>query len=267
MKINFFLILSLFILLVSCGNKNISTNTKKDVGPEVQAPVEREEEINLYSGTYLAKFETLNSQFNGNIPGSMTIHFKEERVYFYIRLFGAHPRAWHPQKMYLGNRCPNLEDDSNNDGFLDINEVEKVVGKIIIPIDANLSTQNAGKNFYPTGDLSGNYSYERLTRIQSLIDDLRKDDFDPEDNLVKLKPDESLQIEGRPIVIYGTGSEVILPESITTQGELKPFKTFPIVCGILKKIENFPGVPDLEIIPGPVEPMPEEKPEEEEMSN
>jgi len=267
MKFNLFLVFIFLILTLSCGKKDSSNVSKNANNPDVQSPEEREEESTSYKGTYLAKFETLNPQLNGNVPGSMTIHFKEERVYFYVRLFGAHPKAWHPQKMYLGTRCPTIDDDLNKDGFLDINEVESVVGKIIIPIDANLSTQNAGKNFYPTGDLSGNYSYERLTRIGSLIDDLRNEDFDPEDNLVKLQSNESLQIEGRPVVIYGTGSEVVLPETITTQQELKPFKTFPIVCGILKKVETFPGVPDLEIIPGPVEPIPEESPEDEEISN
>lgn len=256
----------ILILIYSCGKKdntsnqkNLSTNEKPD------KPLEREEvnpkpkpataeEISYHqSGTFLAKFETLNTKINGNVPGSSTIFFQEERIYTYVRLFAGFPKVWHQQKVYNGNECPKLKDDINMDGFLDINEVEKIVGKVLLPLDANISSQNAGKNFYPIADESGSYSYERITRFQNLEKDLKSKDLNPEDNVMKLDPEDFLKIENKVIIIYGISSEVPLPETVSGQGKYEAFQTFPVACGKYQKVQNFPGKPYSEEIPGPIE--------------
>lgn len=266
----FFFWIFLLFLISSCGKEsekktpqkreglpttpNIDTEVPTEDLPPPPIEEERIDELTFYrDSTYLAKFNTLNSQINGNVPGSATLHFKEEKIYAYVRIFAGFPNAWHQQKIYDGSRCPTLEDDLNGDGFLDINEVEKITGNVLIPLDANISSQKAGKNIYPVGDESGNYFYERITKFESFLRDLKSEDSTKEDNIIKLGLEESLIIESRPVVIFGVGPEVSLPETVSSYGQHKPFQTFPIVCGILQKVHSFPGEVDTGEIPGPIE--------------
>ena len=255
------------IFLLSCEkkenpkNKNLPPRpTEREISPETDtsegsAPrIPSEEEIAYYySGTFLAKFETLNPNVNGNVPGSSTIHFSQEKIYAYVRLFGGSPSAWHQQKIYNGSQCPTIEDDLNGDGFLDIEEVEKVTGDVLVPLDANISSQKAGTPFYPIGDISGNYFYERVTRFESMLANLQKEDSDLDDNMIKLEENEIFKIEDRPIVIYGINPEAEIPITVSGQGRFKPYQTFPVACGIFKKVLTFPGTSYDGEIPGPIE--------------
>jgi hypothetical protein len=259
----FILLLSVHLgLSTSCGNKNDSQVKRP---PALQAEEEHprrdeapEENNSLptdgsnLQGTYLATFSTLNSQINGNVPGSTTLLFKDTRVYVYVRLFAGSPKAWHQQKIYSGSKCPTEKDDTNKDGFIDINEAEAVVGKILIPLDANISSQKSGRNFFPIGDLSGSYSYERITNLNWLIEDLKAEDWDPEDNIIKIGANEPVILKGRPVMVFGVNQDVALPETITSQSKYKPYQTFPVTCGILEEVKDYPGVPDDGVIPGPV---------------
>lgn len=204
---------------------------------------------------YLAPFTTLNSQVNGTIPGSATLQRKDDKIFAYIRLFAGGPKVWHPQNVYTGGRCPTLADDTNGDGFIDINEAEAVLGNILIPLDADISSQRAGRNFFPLGDLSGSYFYERITSFNRFLSDLQSADTTPEDNIVKLGANEGLVIEGRVVLIQGVANTVILPETVGSKARYRAFQTLPIACGVFSKVTAMPGAPDNGQIPGPVAPV------------
>ena len=239
-------------LFSSCG-KN-STNEKKEAQQSGQSETTTEvaADGSNIQGSYLAIFETLNGQVNGTLPGSATVLRKDDKIYFYLRLFAGMPKAWHPQGIYTGNRCPKIEDDENGDGFIDIQEAFKVIGKVIVPLDADPGSQNGGKNFYPLGDLSGSYHYERIVNFQRFFKDLKEEDKIPDDNIAKLGPDEGLAIEGQVIMIQGVSEETTLPETVASEGRRSAFQTLPIACGVFKKNDVIPGVPDDGEIPGPV---------------
>lgn len=203
-------------------------------------------------GYYLATFTTLNPHINGTIPGSATFYRKEDRFFAFLRLFAGAPKAWHQQKVYTGSRCPTPADDANNDGFIDIVEAEAVVGKVLIPMDADLGTQMSGRNFYPVGDLSGSYHYERVVSFSRFFNDLKGEDKVPEDNIIKLAPDQGLDIVGRVVMVQGTAETIEYPETVASTNRHKPFQTLPIACGIFKKNDVGPGTPYDETIPGPV---------------
>jgi hypothetical protein len=247
--------LALLALTVSCG-KNSGTSGSNPGAQAEEAPLPAETiatDGSNINGLYLATFTTLNPHVNGTIPGSVTIKRDQDRLFFYVRLFAGAPKVWHPQNVYLGNRCPTLADDTNGDGFIDINEALNVVGKIIIPLDANINNQRAGRNFYPVGDLSGNYFYERITSFRRFFDDLKDHDTDPDDNVAKLGPDEGLQLEGKVVIIQGINPEIELPETVGSQGRYKPQQLLPIACGVFANVPDVqPGSPDDGQIPGPV---------------
>jgi hypothetical protein len=243
-----FSVLVAFALAYSCGKDE---GSKKSASSRPVQEVVATDGSNI-QGLYMASFKTLNSQVNGTLPGSMTFLRKEEKLFLYLRLFAGMPKAWHMQGVYSGSRCPTNKDDTNDDGFIDIMEAQKVLGKLLIPLDSDPGTQSGGARFYPLGDLSGSYHYERVVSFQRLFNDLKSEDRDPEDHIRKLAPDEPFILEGRPILVQGILETTDLPDTIASFGRWRPFQTLPIACGIFRKVDKIPGTPDDGIIPGPV---------------
>lgn len=247
--------LLLALTIVSCGKDSKSSNETKILGSQNNVP--QEEQIIFPSdgsniqGKYLARFQTLNGHVNGTVPGSVTFFRDKDRVMVYLRLFAGYPKAWHPQKIYEGTRCPTLADDTNGDGYIDINEAEAVLGKILIPLDADISSQRSGRNFYPLGDLSGNYFYERMTSFSRMFRDL-KDTRSAGDEYKKLGPDEGFSIEGKAVLVQGVGKDVEFPETVGSAPRYKPFQTLPVACGIFVSDNRVPGMNDDGEIAGPI---------------
>jgi hypothetical protein len=247
----FSIVLTMLALLGGCGNSGTGAGLLNDSQNQ-----DTDEEGSIDGGTidglYMAKFMTLNPHVNGTIPGSLTLFRKEDRLLTFVRLFAGGPRTWHQQGIYLGRRCPDLGDDTNADGYIDITEAMNVVGKMIIPLDANMNSQMSGRNFFPISDLSGYYHYERVSSFRRLFDDLRTEDLDAEDHISKLAPDEKFSFLGRVVLVQGVMQDTILPETVAAIGKRKAFQTLPITCGIITKVAGSPAEPDSGEIPGPV---------------
>lgn len=205
-------------------------------------------------GLYMAKFTTLNPQVNGTLPGSATLQRDGDKFYAYVRLFGGAPQGWHQQNVYEGNRCPTLNDDTNGDGYIDVVEGNAVWGKILIPLDSNLSSQKAGRNIYPMADASGSYFYERETSFKSLYNDLKSDDKDMNDDYIKLAPESGIDFVGKVVVVFGTAPTVSYPASVASNENRPVHQTLPIACGVFSQLTSIPGEPLPSEVPGPVEP-------------
>src|SRR5690606_6592896 len=100
-------------LLISCGSDSGSGDSSSADG---NTPAQRQDELlppdgSNIDGIYMAKFETLNPQVNGTVPGSFTVYRKDDRLMFYGRVFAGYPKAWHQQYIHIGSRCPNQNDD------------------------------------------------------------------------------------------------------------------------------------------------------------
>lgn len=243
------------ILVAGCS-KNDSKSPSKESGVfETSTPHTETSEVSVtdgsnIEGTYIAQFETLNTQVNGTIPGSATFKRDEDALAVFVRIFAGGVSAWHQQNVYLGSRCPTLEDDLNADGFIDAVEGEKVYGKILIPLDSDISSQMDGRNFYPVGDLSGSYYYERITSFKKFFSDL-KDQSTENELYAKLKEDEGFDFKGKVVVVHGVADSVELPESVATIGRRNPKQTLPIVCGVFDKLTWQIGTAEDGEIPGP----------------
>lgn len=257
MKIKIITPLLLTTLVWACGKDSSSNKKDSDSSEARNNEVQEREEINYpadgsnIQGNYIARFTTLNSHINGTVPGSVTLSRNKDRVMVFLRLFAGYPKAWHQQKIYEGTRCPTLADDTNGDGFIDILEAEAVLGKMLIPLDADISSQRSGRNFYPLGDPSGSYYYERTTSFSRLFRDL-KDIKNQTEEYKKLGPDEGFSIEGKAVLVQGVSAEVEFPETVQSQTRYKPFQTIPITCGIFESDNREPGVNDNGEIPGPI---------------
>ena len=247
----FFGILLLLAFVSSCGKSNSSAGM-----PVAKSKVLPVNGSNI-RGLYMAKFFTINSHVNGSLPGSATIQRQEDKFFAYVRLFGGAPNAWHQQNIYEGSRCPNMGDDLNKDGYIDIEEGNKVWGKVLIPLDANISSQYAGKNIFPLGDATGSYFYERVGSFDKMFKDLKSEDKNMADNVSKLLPEQGLDIEGRVVVIQGTANTVIYPETVASYKNQAPYQSLPIACGVFSRVTKIPGTPHPEEIPGEVDDIEE----------
>jgi hypothetical protein len=265
-NISYKMILKLLPLILFFGCE-LQNQRKEETDPSLEVEEIAPRDGENIQGHYQAKFMTMNPHINGTVPGSANFFRKEEKFFAFVRLFAGGVKAWHMQNVYNGGRCPSLSDDTNGDGFIDIQEAQGVMGKILIPLDSDINTQDSGKRFFPLGDLSGNYHYERVSSFRKFLSDLQSQDKDPEDDIVKLTEDQGLNIVGKTVLIQGVSETVELPETVGTKGRHRSFQTLPVACGIFKKIDQNPGNPYIQDeIPGPVSEVvdDQDQPSEEE---
>lgn len=249
--------LSLIIFLVvfsfqSCIERkksNTSSDPQNETKGEELPPPNLPLDGSNIEGHYQAKFSTINKHLNGTVPGSATFYRKDDQLLAYVRLFSGGVKTWHRQHVYTGKRCPNMGDDENEDGFIDIVEAEKILGHILIPLDANITSQMAGRSYFPIGDLSGSYFYERITSFEYFFDDLRDDDENLEDNIIKISKNQGFDFEGLTILIQGVIPSTELPDTVRTIEPHKNYQTLPIACGVYRKVTETPGQPYDENVP------------------
>lgn len=191
-------------------------------------------------GLYMAEFTSLNGQVNGTVTGTATLQRRDDKFHAYVKLSGGAPHTWHQQSIHEGS-CPGPADDMNNDGFIDVEEANIALGQIIIPLDANLSSQTEGQNNYPIGDTQGGYFYDREASFESLFADLKQEDTNPDDNMRKLSEDDGLNFEGKVVVIHGAPSTAAIPETVVSPDGKPVHQTLPIACGTLKQVTSIPG--------------------------
>ena len=144
------------------------------------------------------------------------------------------------QAIYTARRCPNLNDDLNKDAYIDILEARIAIGKITIPFDSNLDSQSDGKDQYPTVDSSGKMTYFQTASFSRLFEDLKDIDRDLADDIIKLGADEGITLPGRIVLFQGMPTKIPLPPSVgTIEGEDK-YKSIPVGCAVLWKVEEMP---------------------------
>jgi hypothetical protein len=253
LSVKIFSALAVLSLVTACGKDSGSGSSHETSTPGSQAQETALPDGSNIDGFYQAKFMTLNPQVNGTIPGSANFFRKDDKLFAYIRLFAGGVKTWHMQFVYEGGRCPTIADDTNMDGFIDIQEAEAVTGKILIPMDSDITTQSSGKRFFPLADISGYYSYERLTSFRRFLSDLQEPDSDPTDDISKIAPGEGLRFEGKVFMALGVAETIQLPDTVATKERRRPFQTLPIVCGVYQKVSSIPGETySATDIPGPV---------------
>lgn len=220
-------------MLASCSKSSSGggVNFKKD-------PLRQEPEELGITGRYIAKFHSLNSSVAGVTAAEAKIQVMGDQITVSLAVKDSPASTVHSQFIYAASECPTEVHDTNSDGFIDPVEASKVLGKILIPLDAELNSQEEGSQDFPQSNFLGTYSYYKEGVLSSLITDLQSPDDNDKDEVGKISINEQLKLEGRVIVIQGIANDVYLPGSVRTFDGLSDRATLSIACGKIARVMN-----------------------------
>jgi len=227
------LILSFFIFFASCQKKESNHLQSFEVKNSLDL-----------NGIYQAKLKTLNPEISKYLNGSLTILIEKDLFHANIRFSQGPIDSLHEQAIYKGDRCPEKGDDLNGDGLIDLEEASKVFKGKLVPLDDDLSSQRMGSGIYPKSDHYGSYLWGRKVLLEELINDLKDEDLNPHDDLIKLDLDDVFQLENLLIIVKGIHKEIELPDTVASIRNQDMHDTFPIACGMIKRISKVPGIID-----------------------
>lgn len=228
-KLLLLVMFSLLVTLLACGN---SDNDEVEV--QIEEDIEREEQEE--EGRYRAVLRSVNPDIR-EAEGHARIEIYGDTLKAEVIMKKAPANVLHPQHIYLGSSCPDLKDDTNNDGYIDVIEGSSLYGKILIPLDRDLDSQDEGEGWFPVGSRYGKYKYLEKTSRAEAIADLYAYDTKPDDMFAKLDADEPLNLAGRVIVIHGVQGYLGIPSSVQSAWGFPNYKTLPIACGRILRME------------------------------
>ncbi len=218
----------LMLLLVACGSNN--DERQKNTIP-LQISSSRSNGHLTYSATLLP----VNHKISGEGIGVINININDDDIVVDSEMNGTYPGVKHFQLVMNGKSCPSTEFDLNGDGVVDIREGEGSWGKVLLPLDSDLSEQYAGMDFGPISNASGNYFYRRSSKISLILNDLYLPDPDEFDDLLKLFPGEELEFDQKVVLILGLPSSLFATPTIARLSNGTLSESVPIACGVLKK--------------------------------
>jgi hypothetical protein len=133
-----------------------------------------------------------------------------------------------------GMNCPEI----TNGDEADFSEVIKTTGKILIPIDSDLSNQIKGSQFGPLTNAYGNIYFKRSGSFVDIWNDLFGDDMNPGDLYVKLDPRQILlDLHKRVVLIYTTALSGNDHDVGGTYGDEPSLENYrPVLCHQLKRV-------------------------------
>jgi hypothetical protein len=222
MKLNPTLILMIVLSFAGCGNNSGTNHTN---------PKEQEQSIRILEeatpGTYYTVLRPVNPHANGFIPyGAATFKVQDDSLEVSVVLDDDQP-VTHRQALHLGTRCPDSSDDTNGDGFIDSNEALRVVGQVLMPLDADLESQIAGEDYYLAGP---SMTYKKTASLARINADLWKTD------VTKITPGRGIGFDGLVVLVQGTTMRPHFPASLSSGDDGRAVHlSLPVTCGVLQK--------------------------------
>jgi hypothetical protein len=223
MRLFYLMLLGFQLLIIACGSD--SNNP-----PQQQQATQ---------GSYQVDLRPLNSSVAGNVTGHFTIEIDNDDLFMVEgKVEGASAGVRHLQVLHTNGPCPEASADTNADGIIDVQEGMRSYGAMLIPLDSDLNSQIDGSNYGPLSNSSGRYRYQQSASLRRMLADLRDDDQDTSDAVIKLSTREELNLEGRTVVIYGISARQNLPESVASMGTLSAYEILPVACGVIERTED-----------------------------
>lgn len=199
-------------LLISCGKDDKSSSSHIGV---TRTPALEEQAA---EGSYRAILRPFNNHLSGFLPtGVAEIKITGDSVQVKT-LLDDDARVVHMQSIHQGTTCPTILNDTNNDGLIDVVEAQAASGKVFIPLDGNLNSEEEGAGLYPFG---GDFTYIENASLSKFESDARA------------RTGQGLNLSGRVVLIHGVNGATKMPDSVATKGTMTRQASVPIACGIL----------------------------------
>ncbi len=192
------------------------------------------------SGPYVAKLMPVNHNFHFQTLGNVHITRDGDSFGVMVKMEHSGDNVWHRQDVYLGTRCPMLQDDTNHDGYIDIIEGRAAFGAIILPLDGDIDSQYGGRNEYPAASGEGDYTYIRTGSFDRFFQDIKSEDENLSDQIVKIDSGDGVSFLNKVVIVQGLADNVLLPPSVASENGLSPHTTLPIACGYFKRTTSVP---------------------------
>ncbi|EMG37405.1 hypothetical protein PCS_01918 [Desulfocurvibacter africanus PCS] len=180
---------------------------------------------------YRAEIKPLNQdQSRSNVGGTALFEVYESELVVTVSLTGAPPNMTHMQHLHgftidEDAECPDQSADRNNDGAIDMLELEATMGKSLVPLHdqpAHLAIQGV----YPRADANGSLSYSQRIPLGQLK------------NALKAKHGlTEFDLEDMAITIHGVDAATPLPPSVKSLPGVRPQDSLPIACGELEEVD------------------------------
>lgn len=186
---------------------------------------------------YSVSFQSVNASVNGNeVNGTGQVVLDGGHFGVSYIVSGVFPDSTHMSHIHKGPDCPTAAQDTNGDGVIDVIEAGVTDGGILVNLDGDLSTFDAGSDHISSPDLYGNLFYIGSGSYSSMIDDLHRPAPDPKTGIITLAPGENFDLDHAVIVIHGINPGKNLPGSAQSVKGFTSNQSLPIACGKLKKL-------------------------------
>jgi len=219
----------LFLLVeMSCGKHHLDNNTL----PQIPPPQTQENTPGPDTGTYEVSLSSLNDQKS---QGKLEIIIGPQHVKLHGEFEKLDPGT-HKINILAKGECPSVSADVNSDGKIDFIEAMAISGPILVPLDADLATQEAGFNSDPMADNQGTLKLIQETSYDTFIQDLTSPDLNPSDAIVKIPAGESLNLDKRVVTVHGINPVSLLPGTMLSVAGIPSQSSIPVACGVLQRL-------------------------------
>lgn len=177
---------------------------------------------------------TLSPMNNSGASGTATFDIRNGQFVATLNTTGVTADIVHAQHIHFANACPTAAADANGDGLVDVVEGLPTYGKILVPLDATLATQDDMGDF-PMANADGSYTYKDSTSLDAMVTDLRTSQSDTS-VVAQLGASEELNMGTRAVVVHGVADSTTLPSTVQTLPGLTPQQTLPVLCGPVSRV-------------------------------
>jgi hypothetical protein len=213
------------LTIVACGK---NANQLQQFQPVIEEQQELE-------GEYHAILRPLNTHLSGHIPsGKAEIKVKGNEVRILTYLDDA-TNVYHIQSIHNGNRCPELAHDQNADGLIDIQEALNVSGKVLIPLQRDLTNPANEPQSFPHGS---SYTYQQRSPLDVLQSNAYAAGAESSPWWERLAPDQPFNLAGKVILILGTVKSERLPNDLKSIADWEAHLSVPVACGRLERVDK-----------------------------
>jgi hypothetical protein len=189
-------------------------------------------DLALAQETYRADLTPLNANKIGSSPhGVATLEIRGNVLKVHIKMEGVPANIEHWEHFHgfpngTQATCATEAQDSNGDGYIDLDETESVSGTTMVPFNAQPERMDIPSHSYPHASAAGDYEYTKLIPLAKL----RR-------NFAKAFGGSTLDLEKRVIYVHGVPDENPLPQSVGSLGTIPSHITLPIACGQIVRIK------------------------------